>query len=152
MTQNVDGLHVESLDHNVIEVHGRADKLYCTGCGKPESGRHFLFQGGHVKKGEIPRCSDCSGIIRPDVVLFGEFLSDVAQDKMKTLQNQGVDLVLSIGTSSLFPYIKAPVELARKYSIPVYEINPKKTEVSYMCNYRFESGCTETLEAILKRV
>jgi NAD-dependent deacetylase len=91
-------------------------------------------------------------MLRPDVVLFGEFLSDKSLDQMSRLQDAGIDLVISIGTSSLFPYITGPVELAHEFGISCVEINPEKTTVSRLCDYRLRESCTVALEEIERRV
>ena len=153
LTQNVDGLHVAAFDsENVIEVHGRAENLYCMDCGKTESGEEVLFHSGRVKQPDPPICRECDGMLRPDVVLFGEFLSDKSLDQMSQLQSAGIDLVVSIGTSSLFPYITGPVELAHEFGIPCAEINPEETTVSRLCDYRLKETCTVALEEIAKRI
>ena len=153
LTQNVDGLHAAAHDsEHLIEVHGRAERLYCTECGHRESGEEFLFRSGKVQRPDPPICEGCGGILRPDVVLFGEFLSDESLGKMGQLHDAGIELVVSIGTSSLFPYITGPVEMASQFGIPCVEINPEETTVSRLCDHRFEEACSVALEEIRKRI
>lgn len=69
ITQNIDGLHQKANSQNVLEIHGSIYRNHCLNCHKsyPAS---FIFNS----KG-IPRCS-CGGIIKPDVVLYGESLPE----------------------------------------------------------------------------
>ncbi len=148
LTQNVDGLHREVSDHHLIEVHGRAELLFCMDCGHAEQGEEFLFASGRCRAPSIPRCEACHGVLRPDVVLFDEFLSEETLANLVGLKGAGIDLVFSIGTSSLFPYIIGPVEWASRSGVPCIEINPKETAVSPLCPYRFRTGCTRALREI----
>ena len=69
VTQNIDGLHQKAGSKNVLEVHGTIYKNHCIKCGK-EYSADFVFNS----KG-IPLCK-CGGIIKPNVVLYGEMLSE----------------------------------------------------------------------------
>lgn len=148
LTQNVDGLHAAINAHHLIEVHGRARNLYCTGCGASEDGESLLFESDRVEAPGVPVCQQCGGMMRPDVVLFEEFLSDRSLEQLGELENGSIELVISIGTSSLFPYIAGPVHLASEFGIPCVEINPEETIISSLFDYRFVSGCGETLERL----
>ena len=68
ITQNVDGLHQLAGSENVIELHGSSARNYCTVCGKHHSLSHIIESEG------VPRCTKCGGLVRPDVVLYGEGL------------------------------------------------------------------------------
>ena len=69
ITQNIDGLHQSSGSKNVIELHGSLKRNYCLEGGKKYSMEYILSY-----EGMIPRCSSCDGVVRPDVVLYGESL------------------------------------------------------------------------------
>ncbi len=71
ITQNVDGLHTKAGARDVIEVHGSLDKGFCVVCGKKYSFSHITSL---VKEGKIPPLCSCGGLLRPDVVLFGDML------------------------------------------------------------------------------
>ena len=64
LTQNIDGLHRQAGSRNVIDIHGDLHDLYCTRCGFRESVQDY---GGLSLP---PRCPECMGPLRPDVVLF----------------------------------------------------------------------------------
>ena len=68
VTQNIDGLHQAAGSKNVFELHGSVHRNTCTKCGKRYGLAELLRQ-----KPNIPRC-DCGGVIKPDVVLYGESL------------------------------------------------------------------------------
>lgn len=68
ITQNVDGLHQKAGSKNVLELHGSLHRAYCTSCHKEHPASLTRI------KGQVPRC-ECGGVIRSDVVLFGEPLN-----------------------------------------------------------------------------
>jgi NAD-dependent SIR2 family protein deacetylase len=71
-----------------------------------------------------PRCPACGGVLRPKVVLFGEALPEDELERFIIALQEGFDIVFSIGTSSVFPYIVQPVVYAASAGIPTVEINP----------------------------
>ncbi len=68
ITQNIDGLHQLAGSRNVIELHGSVLRNYCVSCGKVHPLSHVVESDG------IPKCKACGGLVRPDVVLYGEGL------------------------------------------------------------------------------
>lgn len=91
ITQNIDGLHQKAKSKNVLELHGSVLRNYCMKCNKLYNAE-FIFKS----KG-IPKC-ECGGIIKPDVVLYGECLNNDVLDKaVKAIQN--ADLMIVAGTS-----------------------------------------------------
>lgn len=74
VTQNIDGLHQAAGSKTVYELHGSTLRNYCTRCGKfyPVS---FIEKAGGKGDG-VPRCTDCGGIVKPDVVLYEEGLDE----------------------------------------------------------------------------
>ena len=91
ITQNIDGLHNKAGSHNVYELHGTVYKNHCIKCQKEYSG-DFVFQSSGV-----PMC-ECGGIIKPQVVLYGEALPEVEfQNSMDAIEH--ADLLLVLGTS-----------------------------------------------------
>lgn len=92
ITQNIDGLHQKAGSQNVIELHGSIYENYCTQCNKKYTVQTIVESQG------IPTCDDCGGVIRPDVVLYGEGLDtkDV-NDAIHYISN--ADLLIVGGTS-----------------------------------------------------
>lgn len=145
LTQNIDGLHRDAGSRDLIEIHGSLHRLTCLGCAA-------LFAVEDYAGLDIPPvCPDCSGLLRPDVVLFGEALPGEAIEHLNDTLSRGVDLVFSIGTTSVFPYIAGPVAYARQAGIPTVEINPGESRVTPLVDYRLPMGAAAALEAILER-
>lgn len=144
ITQNVDGFHVEAGSRDVIEIHGRLRELRCTGCGARFSQRDFDALD------LPPRCAACRGVLRPDVVLFGEMLPLRAVARYEAALRRGFDLVFAIGTTAGFPYIYEPVAASARAGIPTIEINPDRTALSSLVSHRFACGAGAALRAIVE--
>ncbi len=145
LTQNVDGFHRAAGSTQVIDIHGDMNRLICPKCRWSGDTRSFKIET------LPPPCPRCAKPIRPDVVLFGEML---AKEKLAVLQEQmarGFDVVFSIGTSSLFPYIIEPVMLAHEAGVPTVEINPGETEIADLIEIKIAAGAAEALDAIWSR-
>jgi NAD-dependent deacetylase len=146
LTQNVDGLHRAAGSQNVIEIHGAAGRLLCTRC------TWRGVTGDYERITLPPACPRCGALARPDVVLFGERLPAAALADLDRELAEGFELVFSVGTSSLFPYIELPVHAARRSGATTVEINPARTPVSDLVTHRIALGAAEALEAIWRRV
>jgi len=148
LTQNVDGLHRAAGSSDVIEIHGRVDILICTSCShraEVDDYAEVAFDGG------VPRCPDCEAVVRPEVVLFDELLPETATARLYHELARGFDVVLSVGTSSGFPYIAAPVALQAEQGKPAVEINPSRTDVSYVVTHRLEGRAAPVLDELWQR-
>lgn len=142
LTQNIDGFHRLAGSRNVIEIHGTLEKVSCMTC-------NYKCAGHQVDDHALPpRCPECQGILRPDVVLFGEMLPEVELRKLSQVYERGFDIVFSIGTTSVFPYIAQPVWQAKRRNIPAIEINPGETQVSSWVDYRFRQSASDVLRAL----
>lgn len=143
LTQNIDGFHRAAGSRQVIDIHGDIHELTCTRCSFAETVADY--SGLQTVP---PSCPQCRAWLRPKVVLFGEFLS---QDKISLLHRElakGFDLIFTIGTTSVFPYIAGPVIRAREQGIPTVEINPGTSEVSGLVTEKIPAGAAASLEAI----
>jgi NAD-dependent deacetylase len=105
ITQNIDLLHQKAGSQHVLELHGSPLHHHCLSCGK-----HWNFEdiAIRVQTGEIPRCDHCGGIIKPDIVFFGEGLPEnvliQAEQEART-----ADLMLVLGTSlTVYPAAAIP--------------------------------------------
>lgn len=106
VTQNIDGLHSSAGSKRVYELHGSLLRNYCMKCGKFFDEKYIYSHGG------VPRCDDCGGIIKPDVVLYEEQLDD---DTVIGAVNSIADAdLLIVGGTSLAVYPAAG--LIRYYS------------------------------------
>ena len=96
VTQNIDGLHQAAGSRVVYELHGSTLRNYCTRCGKfyPVS---FIEQAAGV-----PRCTECGGIVKPDVVLYEEGLDEATMENAVEAIRRADTLI--IGGTSLAVY------------------------------------------------
>jgi len=70
ITQNIDGLHQKAGSKHVIELHGTIHSNHCLKCGRE-------YDGAYVKSASgVPYCQECGGLVKPDVVLYGEALNE----------------------------------------------------------------------------
>ena len=97
ITQNIDGLHQAAGSEHVIELHGTVSLHYCTQCRE-------LMDTADVKalRGAVPHCRECGGIVRPDVVLYGEPLPQAAIHE--ALDEIAAADLLIVGGTSLVVY------------------------------------------------
>lgn len=146
LTQNVDGLHRAAGSTDLIEIHGTLHRLACTSCGLR------LEVADYDGLPLPPGCPDCEGLLRPEVVLFGEALPEGAIRRLVEILQGGVDLVFSIGTTSVFPYIAEPVLWARQHGVPSVEINPGETRVSSFVDYRLRMGAADAMVRLRTRL
>lgn len=143
LTQNVDGLHRAAGSKDVIEIHGNTGTLVCTRCAHRDSESDW-------KTLDIPpMCPQCGSVLRPDVVLFGEALPMRELDRLDEALARGFDMVFSIGTTSVFPYIAEPVIMAARRGTPTVEINPELTELSHCVQYRLTGCAADVLPALV---
>ena len=147
ITQNIDGLHRAAGSRNLIEVHGNSFDLFCTECGQ-EYRAGELLSDYRIQTTLPPICTQCEGIIRPKVVLFEEALFQEVVDSLIEIPEKNFDIVIAIGTSALFHYIKLPILWAQSTGKPTVEINPKETEISDVCQYRIRVGAAEAMKRI----
>ena len=92
ITQNIDGLHQKAGSKKVYELHGSVERNYCVRCGKEHTLDYVLESDG------VPRCCKCGGMVRPDVVMYGEALPwDVWTDAEEAISE--CDVLIVGGTS-----------------------------------------------------
>ena len=139
LTQNVDGFHQSAGSTNILPIHGDVHYLHCTACAYETTVEDYAEL-------EIPpACPNCGALVRPRVVLFGEMLPQGPIQHLERQVKKGFDLVVSVGTTSVFPYIAAPVFHARMQGKRTVEINPGVTEVSSMVDLKIAHGAADVL-------
>lgn len=123
ITQNIDNLHRRAGSTTVYELHGNIQRNYCISCRKGFSDEDIFMNKG------VPRCDRCGGLIRPDVVWFGELLPmDVWEDAEKAARH--ADVFFSIGTSAIVhPAASLPI-VAKRSGAYLIEINPEPTPIT----------------------
>ncbi len=145
VTQNVDGLHARAGSQQVLDVHGDLHDLLCTQCD------YKVTVPDYADLALPPLCPRCQGVLRPTVVLFGEQVPEEKLDRMWFEFGVGFDVIFSVGTSSLFEYIAAPVELARAAGIATVEINPETTAVTSEVEVKISGGAASVLDLLWER-
>ncbi|OGV51588.1 MAG: NAD-dependent deacetylase [Lentisphaerae bacterium GWF2_44_16] len=95
ITQNIDMLHEKAGSENVIEVHGSASSHKCLSCGKKYG---FDEVSVIVNDDKVPRCENCGGIIKPEIIFFEEPLNATSIE-MAVHEASRADLMLVLGSS-----------------------------------------------------
>ena len=146
LTQNVDGFHRKAGSRNVIDIHGDVHSILCTSCD------YRTRVDDYTGLAPLPICPECDQPLRPDVVLFGELLPFEKAELMQRELDRGFDVVFSIGTTSVFPYIVRPVLDAKLSGKATVEINPDTTMLSGEVDVHLPLGAGEALGSLLDRL
>jgi NAD-dependent deacetylase len=123
VTQNVDGLHQRAGSRSVIEYHGNILRDRCT------LEQALAERAEESRVAALPRCASCGGLLRPDVVWFGETIPQRALLQAEAAASD-CDAFLSIGTSSLVYPAAGLADVALRRGIPVIEVNPNPTDLT----------------------
>ena len=141
ITQNIDSLHQEAGSKNVIELHGNLRDYYCTKCGKS-------FDLSYVKGFDTTvTCDRCGGVVRPDIVLYGEGLD---QNNINYAINLIANAdVLIIGGTSLVVYPAAGlVDFYRGDKLIL--INKDATPRDNRCDYLVKDDISKVMEELVE--
>jgi NAD-dependent deacetylase len=146
-TQNVDGLHRRAGSERVVELHGTLTRSYCIGCEREATEAELAA----VEAGELARCPACGGLLRPDVVWFGEMLPEGAMEQAAEAAVRS-DVFLSVGTSAVvYPAAGLPL-LAKEGGAYVAEVNPERSDVAWQLDEHVRGKAGEVLPALVARV
>jgi NAD-dependent protein deacetylase/lipoamidase len=146
LTQNVDGFHHRAGSRNVIDIHGDLHDIVCTRC------RRQRRVASYAELAPLPRCATCGGVERPDVVLFGENLPDEKLDWLRRELECGFDMVVSVGTSGAFPYIRMPMLRAQEFGWASADINPLANAMSACAQLHLPMRAAPACEALRERL
>lgn len=145
VTQNVDNLHRRAGSQHVVELHGNIERSYCIEC---------RMTTPELKLDELkgaPRCEQCGGLIRPDVVWFGEMLPVDAFAGAEAASRQ-CDVFLCVGTSAVvYPAASLPY-IALDHGAYVVEINREYTDLSSRAHESLLGKAGDILPGLLSRV
>lgn len=146
ITQNVDDLHRRAGSTHVVELHGNLTRNYCIACGAPASPGHL----DAAPEGPV-RCAACGGLVRPDVVWFGEALpEDAVADAWQAASR--AEVFLSIGTSGVvYPAAELPLVAARAGAY-VVEVNIEPSAVSDAADELLLGSAGSVLPALVDAV
>ncbi|MDR3208210.1 MAG: NAD-dependent protein deacylase [Oscillospiraceae bacterium] len=101
ITQNIDGLHQTAGSRRVLELHGSNWRHYCLDCRRSYT-MDYILSPEHCPDGMTPRCAQCGGVVRPDVVLYGEPLNEAVMTAAMEAVSQADTLI--VGGTSLAVY------------------------------------------------
>ncbi len=171
VTQNVDGLHQAAGQRRVIDLHGRLDTVRCMTCGRTRSRdllQHELLErnpqfaglaaedapdgdadldGVDFSTFDVPAC-DCGGILKPDVVFFGE---SVPRERVAAAMDAlaGADAMLVIGSSLMvysgFRFARAAAEAGK----PIAALNIGRTRADHLLSLKVSASCAQALAFVL---
>jgi NAD-dependent deacetylase len=140
VTQNVDSLHQAAGSRRVLEVHGSIRSAICIDCGHREGFDRVL------ELLPVPTCADCGGVLKPDVVMFGELLPSGAMEQASWLA-QNARLLLVVGSSlEVYPVAGLP-EDALQAGARLAIVNRGPTPYDRRADLTIDASAGETLAA-----
>jgi len=144
ITQNVDGLHRMAGNENVLELHGNIQRVRCSECG-------MLADTWEDDLESVPQCKSCGGLLRPDVVWFGESLP---RDQLEAAVEvaRECDVFFSIGTSAVVQPAASLAHAARNRGAVVVEINTEQTPLTPKADFFLLGRSGEMLPELVKDV
>jgi NAD-dependent SIR2 family protein deacetylase len=174
VTQNVDGLHLRAGSRHVVDVHGSMDRVFCVACGQQFAREDiavrmtrqnpWLAEPENVKLnpdgdvdidavGEmiVPTCSVCEGMLKPDVVFFGEFVPTTKFAAAAALI-RAADALLIAGSSLVVNSGIRLLEQAVRRRLPVVIINRGQTKGDARATLKIDAGTSEVLSALKERL
>ncbi len=174
ITQNVDGLHQQAGSRSVIDLHGRIHQVLCTACGvrlsrdllqhRLESLNPWLrrvdaeigpdgdadIEDVPLDAFRLPRCDVCGGVLKPDVVFFGENVPRPRVEQAFTAL-RGADALLVLGSSlKVFSGYRFCRE-AERLGLPIAAVNLGATRADASLSLKIEAPCAALCEALVGR-
>ncbi|KAM9322871.1 NAD-dependent protein deacylase sirtuin-5, mitochondrial-like isoform 2-T3 [Pholidichthys leucotaenia] len=164
ITQCIDDLHRQAGSKHVLKIHGSLMETRCMSCGHVTTNKRSPICSALKNKGDpgpdvadaqipvdkLPRCDerDCNGLLRPNVVFFGETLDSHILTKVEK-EMETCDLCLVVGTSSIvYPAAMFGPRIASR-GVPVAEFNTSTTPKTEYFSYHFQGPCGVTLPQAL---
>ena len=174
ITQNVDGLHLRAGSQRVVDLHGTVDRVRCLRCGQlyaradiadrlgaanpwldvPEA--IVLNPDGDVEIEDVgafvlPACTVCEGMLKPDVVFFGEFIPKDRFDEASAVMRRA-DALLIAGSSLVVNSGIRLLEQAARRRLPIVIVNRGDTKGDPKATVKIDEGTSQTLTALLERL
>jgi len=144
ITQNIDNLHHRAGSKNVTELHGNIERNFCLGC-------RTFYTDIDISEKKVLKCEKCGGLIRPDVVWFGEMLPADALHRAEESAANSV-VFFTIGTSAeVYPAAMLPI-IAKRSGAYVVEINTKPTVISNELDETITGKSGEILSELISKI
>jgi len=175
VTQNVDGLHQRAGSAAVLELHGNVARVRCLACGTltaretiqqellrsnaPFANAAALaapdgdadVEAADLDAFRVPACPHCGGVLKPDVVFFGEGVPrDRVESAFAALEN--ADAMLVVGSSLMVYSGYRFCERAAALRIPIAAINRGRTRADGLLALKVEAPCADALEALVAAI
>lgn len=174
VTQNVDGLHQRAGSGAVIDLHGRLDVVVCLTCSARQSRADMQqrlqddnpewiglgaasapdgdadLEGYDFDRFHVPGCSICGGLLKPDVVFFGENVPRIRYEAARTALEDS-DAVLVVGSSLMVYSGYRFARLAHETGKPIALLNRGHTRADPIADLKLDADCVETLPRALTR-
>jgi NAD-dependent deacetylase len=154
VTQNVDNLHqlAGNSPDRVLELHGNMKRAKCLNCNKKFRMEDILF---NLQSEETPQCKSCGGVLKPDVILFGERLPlDVLESA--TSHSRNCDLFIVVGSSLVvYPAAYMPmyaIESGATLIIINLEETPLDTKAEVVVNAKAGIAMSMVVERVRNRL
>jgi len=174
ITQNVDGLHSRAGSRHVVELHGSMDRVVCLVCGQAfgrdsiaarlEAANPELAMPDTVRiapDGDadvadidnftIPACTVCDGMLKPNVVFFGELVPSEKFQEASALV-QGAEALIVAGSSLAVNSGIRLLEQARRRKLPIIVINRGVTKGDGRALVKLDAGTSESLAGLAARL
>lgn len=149
LTQNIDGLHEQAGSETIIELHGNANRVVCEGCGRRTDAGPVRER---VENGELPpRCEHCQEVFKPDVVLFGEQLPEMALQRARK-HAKDADVFLAVGSSLSVQPVGSLPRTATRTDGTLSIVNLESTPVSDLADYEFRADVTDILPRLVDAI
>ncbi len=142
ITQNVDDLHFRAGSQSILELHGSITRIRCSVCN--------LIEPEFDSNSSPPTCPRCSNYLRPDVVWFGESLSETVLSAAYEACSQA-DVFISIGTSTMVQPAASLPFMAKQYGAFTIEINPDDTPFSIAADVCLRQKAAAVLPALVSQ-
>ncbi len=144
LTQNIDGLHQVGGARDIVELHGSILRWRCQKTGEMRPIREVDFSS-------FPPTSEAGGVLRPDIVLFGEMLPiDALEAAERAVMS--CDVFLTIGTSAVVYPAAGYIDLAISRGVPTVEINPDATPMTGSVSHALRGPSGAVLPELLRRM
>ncbi len=143
VTQNIDGLHQEAGNIDVIEFHGNGRRLICLECGAS-----FNTADCTEKTKKAPLCKNCGSILKPDFVFFGESIPQEAFMRSTSMAAR-CEVILVVGTSATVTPANMLPDIARQNGAKIVELNLQKTLLTSRLTDIFLQGSSSEVLPIL---
>jgi NAD-dependent protein deacetylase/lipoamidase len=156
VTQNIDGLHARAGSREVVELHGSLAGFRCFTEDVPvdytePAGTPPIVDDDPTSWPDVPLCPQCGGMLRPDVVWFGEPLPVAVWHRAEECVRAS-DLCLIVGTSAIvYPAAALPM-VARRAGALLVEVNPEPTELTAEADLSLRGPAGEMLPWLVAQI